>query len=403
MRGKDLYEKITNIDNDIIAGNCGVGKSRKSIYLKWLAAAACFAIIISVVSFFNEGKVQTNPNLPILTLDTEFSGAMGFEGYMAWDIEDLTNANPWNKDMNLTHLPVIKNKLTYNQMQQVGNPDFNLMESLLKEAAQNLGMDIENLPITNDVPDEETKKTITEKLTTGGGEVPEGYFDVSRLFIEDEIYKVGVDTTYTVRVDFKTPIKLPAEYNFSHYATFDETYAVAEYLKEEYADFIGMKNPAINISGGYFNIYAEQSYAISFYEESSDNVQGILNYHFNTVQFYCDDDEALFLARKYYTDLGEIVGEYPIIDAQEALNLLQNGNYITTVPQEFEGTDYVKKVELIYRTGTMEKLFMPYYRFYVELPAMKSKNGLNNYGAYYVPAIEGQYIENMPVWDGKFN
>ena len=164
-----------------------------------------------------------------------------------------------------------------------------------------------------------------------------------------------------------------------------------------------MKNPVINISGGDFNIYAEQSYSISFYEESSDNVQSILNYHFNTVEFYCDDDGALFLARKYYTDLSDVVGEYPIIDTKEALTLLENGNYITTVPQEFEGVGYVKKIELVYRTSATEKLFMPYYRFYVELPNMKHKNGLNDYGAYYVPAVEGRYIENMPVWDGSFN
>lgn len=403
MRGKELYEKITDIDDEIISQNCDDVKSKKPAYFKWLAVAACLSVIISLATFYNGNKIQIDPYLPILTLDTEFSGDMGFEGYMAWNIEDLTNANPWSEDMNLTHLPVIENKLTYNQMQQVVNPDFNLMESLLKEAAQNLGMDIENLPITNDVPDEETKKAITEKLTTGGGEVPEGYFDVSRLFIEDEIYKVEVDTTYTVCVDFKTPIKLPAEYNFTHHATFDETYAVAEYLKEKYADFIGTKNPAINISGGDFNIDAQQSYAISFYKKDTDNVQNILNYHFNTVQFYCNDDGKLFLARKYYTDLGKIVGDYPIINTKEALNLLQNGNYITTVPQNFEGTEYVRKVELIYRTGTMEKLFMPYYRFYVELPNMKRENGLNSYGAYYVPAVEGQYIKNMPVWDGGFN
>lgn len=402
MRGKDLYEKITDIDDDIILDTGNASKSRKPIYIKWIAAAACFAIIISVVSLFGN-KVPTDPNLPMLTLNTEFSGAMGYEGYMAHDITDLTNENPWNEDIKLSHLPVIKNKLTYNEMQKAEAPDYNLMEKLVKETAQSLGMNIESTPITNDVPDEETLKIITEKHTMGGGKVPKGYFDISRLFIEDENYKVEVDTNYTVKVDFKLPVKLPSEYNFTHYATYGETYNVAEYLREEYEEFIGMKNPVINISGGDFNIYAEQSYSISFYEESSDNVQSILNYHFNTVEFYCDDDGALFLARKYYTDLSDVVGEYPIIDTKEALTLLENGNYITTVPQEFEGVGYVKKIELVYRTSATEKLFMPYYRFYVELPNMKHKNGLNDYGAYYVPAVEGRYIENMPVWDGSFN
>ncbi len=45
---------------------------------------------------------------------------------------------------------------------------------------------------------------------------------------------------------------------------------------------------------------------------------------------------------------------------------------------------------------------MPYYRFYVELPEEK-RAGLNNYGAYYVLAVEKEYLTNMPVWDGSFN
>lgn len=43
-------------------------------------------------------------------------------------------------------------------------------------------------------------------------------------------------------------------------------------------------------------------------------------------------------------------------------------------------------MELIYRTGEHEECFMPYYRFYVELPEDERENGLKTYGAYYVPA-----------------
>lgn len=306
MKGKDLNKKITDIDYDIISDTGNDSKSKNPINIKWIAAAASFAIIISVVSF-NGNRVTTDPSLPTIIVDTEFSGGMGYEGYMAYDIMELTNENPWNENIKLDCLPVIKNKLSYNKMQKSENPDYNLMEKLVKKTAQNLGMDINSTPITNDVPDEETQTLIAEKYTIGGSEVPKEYFDISRLFIEGENYKVEIDTNYTVKVNFKSPVKPPDEYNFTHYATYEETYKVAEYLKEEYAEFIGMKNPVINISGGDFNIYAKQSYSISFYEKSNDNVQSILNFHFNTVEFCCNDDGALFLARKYYTDLSEVV------------------------------------------------------------------------------------------------
>lgn len=401
MRGKELYEKITNIDDGIIAESSNIAKPKKPIYIKWIAAAACLAVVVSVVSVFNAGPA-VDPNLPMLTLTDDAGGGMGFEGYLAYDISDLKNENPWSKDMKLTHLPVIKNKLTYNEMQRIEKPDYDLMESLLKETAKSLGMD-ENMPVANDIPDEETQKIITEKFTSGGGEVPKGYFDASQLFIEDENYKVSIDTGCTIKVEFITPVKLPNEYNSTNSAAYEDVYRTAEYLKGEYAEFINMENPVINISGGDFNIYSEQSFGIGFYEKSADDTENILNYHFNTAAFYVNEYGELLLARKYYTDLSEVVGEYPIITPDKALSLLKKGNYITTVPQDFEGTEFVKKVELVYRTGNSEKFFMPYYRFYVELPDMKLENGLNSYGAYYVPAVQEQYIENMPIWNGDFN
>lgn len=83
--------------------------------------------------------------------------------------------------------------------------------------------------------------------------------------------------------------------------------------------------------------------------------------------------------------------------------MLLNGNYITTVPCEISEATLIKKVELVYRTGKYEKCYMPYYRFYVELPEKEQENGLKTYGAYYVPAVESSYISNMPKWDGSFN
>ncbi len=95
----------------------------------------------------------------------------------------------------------------------------------------------------------------------------------------------------------------------------------------------------------------------------------------------------LSLASLDQTDLSQKMGNYPIITSKDAKNLLLNGNYITSVPYQLPGEKFVAKTELIYRTGTNEKYFMPYYRFYVELPE-EERDGLKTYGAYYVPAVE---------------
>ncbi len=82
---------------------------------------------------------------------------------------------------------------------------------------------------------------------------------------------------------------------------------------------------------------------------------------------------------------------------------MAEGSCLTTVPREMPGLEYVKKVELVYRTGDYETYYMPYYRFYVELPEEKREHGLRDYGAYYVPAIDRAYISNMPTWDEGFH
>ena len=109
------------------------------------------------------------------------------------------------------------------------------------------------------------------------------------------------------------------------------------------------------------------------------------------------------MARIFKPDLSRKIGDYPIISPDKAQELLAESHYLTSVPYEFPGEAYVKKVELVYRTGALETYYMPYYRFYVELPEETQENGLITYGAYYVPAVESRYISNMPTWDGSFN
>lgn len=54
----------------------------------------------------------------------------------------------------------------------------------------------------------------------------------------------------------------------------------------------------------------------------------------------------LFLARIYQPDLSEVAGDYPIITSEKTSKLLSNGIYITTVPYEMPGMEYVKKLNL---------------------------------------------------------
>lgn len=157
--------------------------------------------------------------------------------------------------------------------------------------------------------------------------------------------------------------------------------------------------------GGDYSKYdtkLQQEYQIEFYDKGENDVDAIINYNFNQFAFDCDDNGKFYLASICQPDLSKKMGDYPIINTKKAKELLLKGNYITTVPYKIPGENFIAKVELVYRTGAREEYFMPYYCFYVELPE-EERDGLKTYGAYYVPAVEKEYLTNMPLWDGSFN
>ena len=328
---------------------------------------------------------------------------MGFEGYMAWDITELTNANPWKEDSRLSALPVYQNPLAHHADGSVSESDFENMRKLLEEIAAGMGLDPKELTVTDDTPDEETKALITEKFESIGDQVPEGYFLPTKLITETEGLNIQVDQAMTAEISFEPAVSLPDEYRFTHHASYEEISAAAKYLQDAYEGLLRMEHPRANISGGDSDIYRRQSYHIEFFDAGGSLTEQIVNYNLNRTAFYCDDEGKLFLARVFRPDLSQKVGDYPIITLEEAAGLLANGNYITSVPCRMPGTDLIAKAELVYRTGSLEPYFMPYYRFYVELPEMEAEDGLKTYGAYYVPAVEESYLSHMPVWEGGFH
>ncbi len=417
MSNKKILSVIGQVNDEYIEEAIPYSKTvKRHHYLQWGALVACLALAVFIaIKIIPTNPVEPTPgigDLPMLAISENSGEAMGFEGYTAYDISEIVNNNPWRETSEISTLPVYQNLLAYDENYQVSEADFDKMKEFLLNVASRLGMDVDNLEITDNAPDEKTQDAIREKLAEGES-VPDGYFSPSAIIIKGDGIEVEVDQQMIAKITFEPTIPLPDEYNFTHYATYEQVSAVAKYLREKYKDLIGMDNPQVNIHGGDYSIFSgeyieiygakqAQGYNIEFYD-SGDDISQIINYNFNRVAFYCDDDGKLFLARVFQPDLSSEVGDYPIITSDKAKELLKNGNYITTVPEKLPGLDYVAKVELVYRTGGTEQYFMPYYRFYVELPDMERENGLKTYGAYYVPAVEGEYISNMPVWDGSFN
>lgn len=412
MREEHIMDALSLLDTDIIEEADVVRNNFKRTSRhswKWAAAAIAIAAICLVLVMHigkqpalqeSTSTVNGEETLPILTIAENTDGDMGFEGYMAYDISDLVNNNPWSEAAQLDTLPVYKNQLSVSKDFFIVGADLEKMRKLLDETARRLGLHTDTLQVTDDVPDEETRQRITEKLE---GDVPDGYFAPTKLIAKVDGMELTVLQEMSAIVSFEPVARtLPKQYNFTDFASYKEIMAVAKYLQNEYADFIQMENPQINIYDGDYNIDKRQNYQIGFFDAGKDTVEGIINYNFRQVTFSCDDEGKLSQISLNQPDLSEKTGDYPIITPEEAKAFLMKRNYITTVPYEFPGEDYIAKTELVYRTGAREQYFMPYYRFYVELPE-EERDGMKTYGVYYVPAVEEKYISNMPLWDGSFN
>lgn len=402
MRGNELLDKMELVDPAYVEAAGADGKKSRKLWLKWGTAVACLSTVILVgVIFRPQEQNERDPNLPMLTVSERQPDGMGFEGYMAFDVDELVNANPWSADIGLTVLPVYRNALYADGWDSVET--WSKMRELLLDVAERLGLEADSLVITDNAPDEETLRKWEEKYQSAGEEVPAYDYSPTALIARSEGVEIEVDQNLIAKISFEPSIALPEQYNFTHYADYTEKKAVAEYLLNEYRDLIGFDDPQMNIYGGDYNIRVEQGYQIEFFAGNEEKKEQIVNCQFNRVAFYCDDEGKLFLARIFAPDLSHKAGDYPIISPERAEELLLDGKGITTVPYDIAGKKYVKKVELVYRKDNYAEYFMPYYRFYVELPEMERENGLKNYGIYYVPAVEEIYLTDMPVWDGRFN
>lgn len=398
MRGKDLLDKMELINLAYVEAADVKPPKRKNTWIKWGAVAACLASIV-----FAGARLfpHREPSLPMLSVSEEV--AMGYEGYMAHDISELVNANPWKEDSKITTLPVYQNALTYDEYRIATGTDFDKMREFLLEIAGRLGLDTNNLTITDNAPDKEHQQAVIERFEKVGSTVPDGYFAPTKLMTAADGVKIEVYRTMTATVWFDSPRALPEEYNFTYNAPYEDKVAAADYLKSKYSQLIGMEHPQVDVSGGDYNIHNQQKYSIAFFDAGESVAGQIVNYNFNRVEFSCDDDGKLYLVRIDQPDLSKKLGDYPIISPEQAKELLLKGHYFTTVTCGISEATQIKKTELLYRTGEQEKCYMPYYRFYVELPEKEQANGLKTYGAYYVPAVESSYISNMPKWDGSFN
>ena len=442
MNANDLFDLIGNADDRIIVEAKKRNRPATPRWFKWAAVAACLCLAVGglfAVRRSNETPPnesgdapqiaisrpdETLPNesgelpqiaisrpretpsgasgeLPQIAIPQYGSDGMGFEALMSYSAEELENGNPWREDMALDTLPVFRNG-SYDP-RGAAPTGLNEAEMIaeLESAAKVLGLEILD-----------TKPETYNMMSEDGTIIPSEVYMISAITNSGSLV-VRADGS----LDYYLPsgYELPEGYHFTYYDTSDrEAKEVMNYLTEKYAYFIkayylNFDHPEIVLEGDYtYDGDYGRSYFV--YDAGTDITERILNYAFRVAEFVPDDDSGNLMLIRLRDGLSkaEKLGDYPLISVAEAKEKLLDGQYQTSVPVAMPGEAYISKVELVYRSGLREETFLPYYRFYVELQdadgwKMTQSNGLKTYGAFYVPAIQDDYISNLSTYNGSFN
>lgn len=399
MKAQDLFEAINDIDETIIEeAEITEFKFSRKKYLKIIIPiAAC--ILVVLIGVFQEkpmnminSNVQdaTSDELPMIANNNVIYDGNGFEGCMAYNIEEIKNDNPWTEEVEIKELSVFENPYPYNEGRLMAASDEKLREETAKSIAKLLKADI--IELYNEPTKAQIEATKMKMQAIGEQLNNQFYIDNASTIADCGEIKITVSGNMDILINFKNGVKLPEKYNFSYYSSYEELQMTAEYLKKIYIELLQMKEPKINIYGGDYTFDGERSFNFNIYEGYGNIEDRILAYNFNNVGFYCNDEGKLFGIRINKMNLSKKIGDYPIITSKEAKESLTEGKYITSVPKAFPGEEYIRRTELVYK-GIRSETLMPYYKFYVEIPEMKLENGLNTYGIFYVPAVEEKYLK----------
>lgn len=389
MNGNEFLDKMSFADPAYVEEADRPVKKRTT-WRKWGAMAACLAILLGVGFLFFPRSSPDVPDpvpteLPTLPVSMGPSlGGYGYEGYYVRDISELKNTSPSQIGSLPDTLPVFRNATGGYPLQAATEEYMAKMLTLCRSVAGRLGWDAENMTV---VWDERNGGLVPTTVTATGADG----------------VKIEVDQFMTVTITYPDRGGPLSEKNSLVLRTYDSAYELAEKLLAEYRGLMGFSAPQICITGGYYNIDGEQSYDIAFVETGGTQTEELLEFFFHGAEFFCNEDGEPWLIHLRCTDLSDKVGDYPIITAQQAQAQLVAGHYITSCGWEMPGEAYIRKVELVYRTGVYDEYFMPYYRFFVELLEEAPVEGCMHLSAYYVPAVAEEYLAPLSTWDGRFN
>lgn len=330
----------------------------------------------------------------------------GIPSIILKDPSEYKNKNPWFNNKDIEVLPVFKNK-TYNLKYHEGPLEYLTEEESIEVSllvAERLGMDTskyecegfgesyviyfpnKNEPIVEIMPSIDEIVVFFDPYNNGNISLPN-----INEYHEDILYEkylVYYYNTFESILRMEQPV---FESSFERDIFGEKMYTYKIFNQED-----TVEDTIVNYSTDYVRIY------INVYESDIDynGLSGIiLTYRqlMNTAD--SNEYENTIIERLAKRSELEIVGYYPLISEEEAIEKVLSKEFISTIEydREIELSD-IMSMELVYYWAPVNKEIQPVYKVYLDLNDTSNYDyfeyiDLNLYGIFYVPAIESKYLD----------
>lgn len=356
MKSSDIFSSLTNIDEKLIeeAAPKKFRHKRNLSIKKVLPLAACLCVIVIAVA----GLSFHNFNSPITTLPDIVFDSMGYEGTDSLALQNSLDINPCSVESLPETLPVFQNKCYSGGLYQNYFSEKELQKSLLK-MAENFG------------ESEFQFNTTKAEIDTDDPNYEENL--IYNAIAESEKYRITTNG-HCFSIMPKTA---------------DASEKLMEYLKTNY-DTENM---------GEYKTYSVDGELLSTeykaYKKGSTVEESIISFNLSSAEIRFNEDSLIdFVMIDNYLNSSKKIMDCKTISFEKATEKLLSGvDVSTSTPEELiiggkVQNEHIIKADLIYYTNNLQKMFVPSYRFYVKLINPDESSEIENYGLFYVPAVE---------------
>lgn len=357
MKNSDIFKAMTDIDEKLIEEAAPKEfRSKKKLNLKTaLPVAACLCIIIAASGFLSD---YYNRLTPYTYFSEIVFDSMGYDGTDSLALQNSSDINPYTESELPDTLPVFKNNCYSGGLYQNFFSEEDLQKNINK-LAENLG---EN---------EFRFSTVKAEIDTDDPNYEENL--IYNVVAESEEYLIS---TNGHRFSINPKSKEASD-------------KLSAYLHENY----DMQNIGEHKE---FSVDGELLTTVyRVYKKGNSTEEDILNFNLSSAEIHYTDKGLIdFVILDDYLNSSKKIADYKTVPLEKATaKLLIGVDVSTSTPDELiiDGKiqkEHIVKTDLIYYTNNLQQVFVPSYRFYVKLINPDPDSEIENYGLFYVPAVE---------------